>query len=206
MFRFFKNIINIVIICFAILGVFSLYKNNVFSTLFDGVTGLFSMDKEKVESEVGDFSKVDEEFNIDKAVKIVGYKTVVAKHQSSGQKMIIVDSGKKSILTTEDITNDKIEAKLTELCKKFKYHSAVVEKIEITDKGYMTTYGRKVPYVKFKAKISNFPKSKISGIISAVDNDKNNQRLIISLNDEKHYSQLITSEFYKNVKESKIGR
>ena len=155
-----------------------------------------------MEEEVGDFSKVDTEFNIDKAVNVGGYKTVVAKHASSGQKMIIVDSGKKTLLTSNDITNDRVKEKLEELCKKFKYHSTTVDNIEITDRGYLTTYGKRVPYVKFNAKISNFPGYNISGIISADNSDKDNQRLIISVNDKKHYSQLITSEFYKNVKES----
>ena len=77
-----------------------------------------------------------------------------------------------------------------------------LESIDITDRGTMTTFGKKVPYVKFNAKLSHFPKKNISGIVSVVDTDKKNQRLIISLNDQKHYSQLITSEFYRNVKES----
>ena len=146
--------------------------------------------------------KFEEEFKIDTAVKVMGYKTVVAKHQSTGQKMIIVDSGKKTLLTENDITSESIKDKLEELCRKFKYKSACVENIEIIDKGYMTTYGHRVPYVRFRAKLSHFPKKDVSGIVSVVDSDKKNQRLIISLNDQKHYSQLITSEFYKNVREN----
>lgn len=207
MFRFFKNIVNFVIILFALVGVFTLHKQGFFANVGDNITNLLSLNKEKVEAEVGDFSEVNEEFNIDKAVKVAGYKTVVAKHSSSGQKLIIVDSGKKTLLTEHDITSDKVKEKLEDLCHKFKYHSAKVDSIEILDRGYMTTYGKKVPYVKFSAKISNIPmKSNIVGIISAVDSDKNNQRLIVSLNDKKHYSQLITSEFYKNVHASVVNR
>lgn len=203
MFRFFKNIVNTIIIVFAVIGAFTLYKQGIFSSLsFD----LFSTNKEKIEAEVGDFSKVDNEFDIDKAVKVMGYKTVVAKHQTSGQKMIIVDSGKKALLTEHDIVSGDVKYKLEDLCKKVKYHSKGVENIEITDKGYMTTYGKKVPYVKFNAKLSNFPHTTISGIVSVVDHDKNNQRLIVSVNDKKHYSQLITSEFYRNVTESKPAK
>ena len=206
MFRFFKNIINTVIVCLAVIGIFTLYKLGVFTGLTDGSFCLFSTNKDKIESEVGDFSKVDDEFNIDKAVKVMGYKTVIAKHPSSGQKMIIVDSGKKPLLTEEDIKGDGVKYKLEDLCKKVKYHSTGVQNIEITDKGYMTTYGQRVPYVKFNAKLSNFPHTTVSGIVSVVDHDKKNQRLIVSINDKKHYSQLITSEFYKNVKESKTAR
>ena len=186
-----------------VFGIVSLISKSFYNL---NPANIISLDKEKVEAEVGDFTAVNEEFNIDKAVKVVGYKTVVAKHASSGQKMIIVDSGKKTLLTTEDITSDKIKIKLEELCKKFKYHSATVDNIEITDRGYMITYGKKVPYVKFNAKLSNLPKTNISGIVSVDNSDKDNQKLILSVNDKKHYSQLIASEFYKNVKDSKISK
>ena len=203
MYRFFKNIVNTFIIILAFVGGYYLYKNSSFDFSNLGINNIFSVNKEEIQSEVGDFSKVDDEFKLDKAVKVMGYKTVVAKHSNSGQKMIIVDSGKKTLLTEDDITSANIKEKLEDLCKKFKYHSATVDSIEITDKGYLSTYGHRVPYVRFKAKVSNLPLSNVSGIVSVVDNDKNNKRLIISLNDTKHYSQLITSEFYKNVKESK---
>ena len=199
MFSFFKNIFNFIIGVFLVI-ILVVVLGRVFFHFEP--SDILNFDKEKVEEQVGDFSKVDTEFNIDKAVNVGGYKTVVAKHASSGQKMIIVDSGKKTLLTTNDITNDRVKEKLEELCKKFKYHSTTVDNIEITDRGYLTTYGKRVPYVKFNAKISNFPGYNISGIISADNSDKDNQRLIISVNDKKHYSQLITSEFYKNVKES----
>lgn len=204
MYRFFKNIINTIIIILAIFGFFSLYKANTFSHIGEKINNAFN--PEKIEQEVGDFSKIDEEFDIKTAVNVMGYKTVVAKHEHSGQKMIIVDSGKKTLLTEKDIKSEAIKDKLEDLCKKLKYNSTKVENIEIVDKGYMTTYGQRVPYVKFNAKISKLPISNVSGIISVVDSDKTNQRLIISINDKKHYSQLITSEFYKNVKDSKHNK
>ena len=174
--------------------------------IIDSVANLFSTDKEKIEEEVGDFSGVDSEFNIGTAVNVLGYKTVVAQHSNSGQRMIIVDSGKKTLLTEKDIQGDGVKTKLEALSKKFKYHSASVENIEIVDKGYMNAYGQKVPYVKFNAKISKLPNSNVSGIVSVVDSDSKNQRLIVSVNDKKHYSQLITSEFYKSVKDSKNNK
>ncbi len=203
MFRFFKNIVNTVIILFALIGIFSVCKNCTNFSLGDFFSNLFTLNKTKVQEEVGDFSSVDNEFEVDKAVKVLGYKTVVAKHPTSGQKMIILDSGKKSLLTEEDIKSDAIKYKLEDLSHKFKYKSTKVDNIQITEKGYMTTYGQRVPYAKFNAKLATFPYTNICGIISVVDSDKDNQRLIVSVNDKKHYSQLITSEFYKNVKESK---
>ena len=203
MFRFLKNIVNTIIIIFAVFGVVTVYNNYAGGNIGDFFSNLFTMNKTKVQEEVGDFSKIDEEFKVDKAVKVFGYKTVIAKHPTSGQKMIIVDSGKKVLLTEEDIKSDAVKDKLEALCEKFKYKSTTIDSIQIIDKGYMTTYGQQVPYVKFNAKLSKFPYTTVSGIVSVVDNDKDNQRLIVSINDKKHYSQLITSEFYKNVGESK---
>ena len=165
MFRFIKNIINTVIIVLAVVGLLSLSKNGVFDGLSDKFS-IFSANKEKIENEVGDFSNVDEEFNIKSAVKVMGYKTVVAKHPTSGQKMIIVDSGKKVILTEKDLRDDGLKDKLEDLCRRFKYRSAAIDEIEIVDKGYMMAYGQNVPYVKFSAKLATFPHTKISRIIS----------------------------------------
>ena len=203
MFRFFKNIVNTIIIVFAILGIITVYNNFAGGNIGDFFANLFTINKTKVQEEVGDFSHVDEEFKVDKAVKVLGYKTVIAKHPNSGQKMIIVDSGKKTLLTENDIKSNTVKDKLEDLCEKFKYKSTSVENIQILDRGYIKTYGTQVPYVKFSAKLSRFPYTTVCGIISVVETDKNNQRLIVSINDKKHYSQLITSEFYKNVNESK---
>lgn len=200
MFSFFKKIFNIAIIFLLITG--GIILVNRFKSADIAVDDIFSANKEKVIQEVGDFSKVDKEFKIKTAVNVMGCKTVVAQHQNSGQKMIIVNSGKKVLLTKNDIGNGDIKNKLEELCKSFNYDPAILENFEITEKGYMNAYGQRVPYVKFCAKISKLPKSDISGIISVVDSDTDNQRLIVSLNDDKHYSRLITSEFYKNVQNS----
>lgn len=186
----------------AAVGFLSIYRTHSFD--FSSLTNLFSFDKEKTVEQVGDFSQVDKEFDIDTAVKVMGYKTVVAKHSGSGQKMIIVDSGRKKLLSKDDLKNDNVKYKLEDLCKKYAKNSAEIDSIEIIDRGYMNTYGKTVPYVKVNIKMSKFPNTNFTGIVSVVDEDANNQRLIVSINDKKHYSQLITTEFYKSVKGSKI--
>ena len=201
MLRFLKNVFNIVIILLAVAGLISICTQVKLDNIKENTSNVFSINKTKITEDVGDFSTVDKEFKIKTAVNVLGCKTVVAKHQNSGQKMIIVNSGKKTLLTKEDIKSDDIKTKLEELCKKFNYDSSMIQSIEITERGYMRAYGQKVPYAKFNAKISKL--SDICGIVSVVDEGTDNQKLIVSLNDNKHYSQLITSEFYKNVKEAR---
>ena len=45
---------------------------------------------------IGDFSKINKEFEIEKAAGIMGYNAVLAEHKASGQKMVVIDSAKKA--------------------------------------------------------------------------------------------------------------
>ena len=64
----------------------------------------------------------------------------------------------------------------------------------------MTSYGQQIPYVKFNAKIKKLPIGEISGIISVVEDEKDNDKILVSLNQGDKYSQLISNEFFKQVK------
>lgn len=149
---------------------------------------------------VGDFSKVNREFEIEKAAGVLGYNAVLAEHKASGQKMVVVDSGKKQILTQEDIKSSQAEEKIKAAIKKIKYQSAAVEEFHVTEQGTMKSYGKEIPYVKFTARIKKFPIGEISGIISVVQDSKGNDKILISANERSKYSQLISNEFFKEIK------
>lgn len=149
---------------------------------------------------VGDFSKVNREFEIEKAAGVLGYNAVLAEHKASGQKMVVVDSGKKQILTQEDIKSSQAEEKIKAAINKIKYQSAAVEEFHVTEKGTMKSYGKEIPYVKFTARIKKFPIGEISGIISVVQDSKGNDKILISANERSKYSQLISNEFFKEIK------
>ncbi len=149
---------------------------------------------------VGDFSKVNREFEIEKAAGILGYNAVLAEHKASGQKMVVVDSGEKQILTQEDIKSSQAEEKIKAAINKIKYQSAAVEEFHVTEKGTMKSYGKEIPYVKFTARIKKFPIGEISGIISVVQDSKGNDKILVSANEKSKYSQLISNEFFKEIK------
>ncbi len=149
---------------------------------------------------VGDFSKINKEFEIEKAAGILGYSAVLAEHKASGQKMVVVDSGKKTILTQEDIKSPDAEEKIKSAINKIKYQSAAVDEFTVTEKGTMKSYGKDIPYVKFKAKLKKLPIGEISGIISVVKDEKGNDKILISANEKDRYSQLISNEFFKEIK------
>ncbi len=149
---------------------------------------------------VGDFSKVNREFEIEKAAGVLGYNAVLAEHKASGQKMVVVDSGKKQILTQEDIKSSQAEEKIKAAINKIKYQSAAVEEFHVTEQGTMKSYGKEIPYVKFTARIKKFPIGEISGIISVAQDSKGNDKILISANEKSKYSQLISNEFFKEIK------
>ena len=149
---------------------------------------------------VGDFSKINKEFEIEKAAGVLGYNAVLAEHKASGQKMVVVDSGKKAFLTQEDIKSPNAEEKIKSAISKIKYQSAAVEEFHITEKGTMKSYGQTVPYVKFTAKMKKLPIGEISGIISVVKDEQGNDKILVSANEKDRYSQLISNEFFKEIK------
>lgn len=85
---------------------------------------------------IGDFSKVNKEFEIEKAAGILGYNAVLAEHKATGQKMVVVDSGKKVILSAEDIKSPDAESRILAAINKIKYQSAAVEEFSC----YRTRY------------------------------------------------------------------
>ena len=149
---------------------------------------------------VGDFSKINKEFEIEKAAGIMGYNAVLAEHKASGQKMIVIDSNKKAPITADDIKSADVEDRLKAAINKYKYQAAAVEDFRVTEKGTMTSYGQTVPYVKFTARIKKLPIGEISGIISVVKDSKGNDKILVSANEKDRYSQLIANEFFNEVK------
>ncbi len=149
---------------------------------------------------VGDFSKINKEFEIEKAAGILGYNAVLAEHKASGQKMLVVDSGKKTLLSKEDIKANDAEDRIKNAINKFKYQAATIEEFRVTEKGVMKSYGQEIPYVRFTARVKKLPIGEISGIISVVKDEKGNDKILVSANEKEKYSQLISNEFFKEIK------
>lgn len=202
MFRFIKIIINAFILVLAIIGFNAIGGQKYVEAIKVNVTGFIQQKAEENAKKLGNFSSLHEEFQIDNTVNLLGYKAVIAEHTASGQKMCIVDSGKKPLLTKEDIKGDGLDTKLKELTKKFKLQAVSFEELKITSRGTLNTYGQSVPYAKFEAKVNKLPFSEVSGIISSIQTSDGSEKLAISVNEKKKYSQLIADEFFKDVKEN----
>ena len=201
MFRLIKIIFNAFLLVLAIIG-------------FNAIGGQKYVEADKVSvgnfiqehalegaKKIGNFSGLNEEFQIDNSVNLVGYKAVIAEHKASGQKMVIVDSGKKPLLTQNDIKSDKVDKKLNDLADKFKYQAVTVQDIKITDRGTMKVYGKDVPYAKFEAHVTKLPFKDVAGVVASVTTSDGSEKLAFSISEKKKYSQLITNEFYRGVAE-----
>lgn len=196
-----KNILKAIILVFAVIGFISIGgKDTIVKKWNEFMNPPQDVMVERAKK-VGDFSKIGDEYEIDKAASAFGYNGVLAEHKASGQKMVVIDSGKKPLLTPQDFKENKVEEKLQDLTKKFKYSVVNVQDLKITKKGRLNAFGKRTPYVRFSAKISKMPTGEIEGIISAVETKSGQTRVIVSANEKGKYSQLIANDFFRNVKE-----
>ena len=201
MFRLIKIIFNAFLLVLAIIGFNAIGGQKYVEAVKVSIGNFIQEHAIESAKKIGNFSGLNEEFQIDNAVNLGGYKAILAEHKASGQKMIIVDSGKKPLLTQNDIKSSNVDKKMNDLAEKFKYQAITVKNIKITSRGTMNIYGKNVPYAKFEAEVTKLPFSDISGIIASVTTSDGSEKLAISLSQKDKYSQLIANEFYKGVKE-----
>ncbi len=195
-----KNILRAIILTLAVVGFMALGGKELVSGLINNYINPPKDTMLERAQKVGDFSKINDEFEIERAAGIMGYNAVVAEHKASGQKMFVVDSGDKEILTADDIKSDNVEDKLYKAISKIKYQAVSVEDLKVTKHGTMHSYGKDVPYVKFEARVKKLPIGDIGGIISVAETKDGESRLLISANEKSKYSQLISDEFFKKIK------
>lgn len=206
MFRLIKIIFNAFLLVLAIIGFNAIGGQKYVEALRVNVCKYFQEHAIESAKKIGNFSGLNEEFQIDNAVNLAGYKAVLAEHKASGQKMIIIDSGKKPLLTQSDIKSNSIDKKLKELSEKFKYQAITVKDVKIISRGTINVYGQSVPYAKFEAEVTRLPFSDIAGIVASVTTSDGSEKLALSVSQKDKYSQLIANEFYKGVKEGGGGK
>lgn len=196
-----KNILKAAVIVLAVIGFSAIGGKDYFVNLWNGWFNPpqdIMLEKAK---KVADFSHVGDEYEIDKATSAFGYNGVLAEHKTTGQKLIVLDSGTKPLLTPNDFKGHTIDQKLNDLTKNFKTKFVNVENLKITKRGKMQAFGKKAPYVEFEAKATRIPVGNVTGIVSAVKTKSGKDRVLVSVNERGKYSQLIAEDFFKNVKD-----
>lgn len=201
MFRMIKIIFNAILLVLAIIGFNAIGGQKYIEIAKTHITKFVQEHVEENAKKFGNFSNLHEEFEIDNTVNLFGYRAVIAEHNVSGQKMCIVDSKKKPLLTKENIKSDNLEKQLQELADKFKYQSVSFHEIKVVSRGTIESYGQTIPYAKFEAKANKLPFSDLAGIVASVTTSDGSEKLLLSLSEKKKYSQLISEEFFRSITE-----
>ena len=202
MFRMIKIIFNAILLVLAIIGFNAIGGRKYVEMAKTQITTFIQERAEESAKKFGNFSNLHEEFEIDSTVNLFGYRAVIAEHNVSGQKMCIVDSKKKPLLTQDDIKGDNLEKQLQQLADKFKYQAVSFHEINVVSKGFINVYGKNVPYAKFEAKANKLPFSDLAGMIASVTTTDGSEKLVLSVSEKKKYSQLIAEEFFRSISEN----
>lgn len=153
--------------------------------------------------DVIDLSEINEEYTINKNLKLLKNRMITAEHKATGQKFIMIEPKNENILTKDDIKNDDLQKKLEEAVAKYKYQLVKFNKIEVTKRGEMKALDQKIPYANITVEISNLPIKDANGIVGVAELEDGKNMIIISVNEKGKYSQIITDGFYNKVKQCK---
>lgn len=195
-----KKIFHSILLALAIVGFLSLGGKEWVSHICEKYLHTSHESMMEKAQKVGDFSQINEEFELEKASGMMGYNGVIAEHKATGQKMVVIDANNKPLLTRDDIISGNIESKLKKTLGKIKYQAIGMENFTVTKHGELYSYGKNIPYVKFKAKISRFPVGEVGGVIAVAQNKDGEDRILVSANEDSKYSQLLAEEFFKKIK------
>jgi len=195
-----KFIIKVVIVVFAIIGFKSVGG-------WDWCVKTFHLgEKPSQESmiekskDVADFSAIPDEYELSKSANILGYRAVIAHHDSTGQKFAIVNEKKGISLTKDDFNNGNLKKKIDSINEKLSYQYIRVENFKILKQGTMKAMGQTVPYAQFEAEVTNLPVKTIKGVVSVATDKNGKNKIMVSANDGGKYSQIIAEQFFKSVK------
>ena len=150
--------------------------------------------------DIVDLSKIDDEYDIAKDVKILKNRMIIAEHSKTGQKMVMVEPKKDIILTKDDIKDEKVQEKIDKALLNHNHLPVKFDKIEVTQHGEFEGIGQTIPYVKVNVKVSNLPIKDIEGIVGVAELENGKNLIVISAGEKGKYSQIITNAFYEKVK------
>ena len=185
----------------AILVFFGLLHLGVIDFIKDKIEENRTNIEQKAEEEdVVDLSGIDDEYTVDKDLKVLRNRMIIAEHQATDQKMIMVEPRSEDILTKEDITSGNIQQKLDDIVKKYKNKVVKFDRIEVTKRGEFKGINQTIPYVKVNAEISNLPIKGYEGILGVAELENGKNLIVLSVNQSGKYSQIITDAFYTKVK------
>ncbi len=162
-----------------------------------GVSQEQAVDKAK---EIIDLSEIDDEYSIDKTLKILKNRIILAQHNATGQKMLVLEPKNGVSLTKEDMKSDNVQEKIDNVLNKYNNKILKADKVTVIKHGSFNGLGQNIPYVKVKAEVTNLPIKDMEGIVGVAELNNGKNIIVISVNEKNKYSQIITEAFFKKVK------
>lgn len=187
----------------AVLVFFGLLHLGVIDFIKDKIDEHKTVSKEetiKETKDIIDLSQINDEYSVVRNLNILKNRMIIAEHNASGQKMIMIEPRNENFFTKEDVKSDDFEQKLTDIASKYKYKVGKIDKIKVLQKGELKSLEQEIPYAKVEVEISNLPVKDMHGIIGVAELDNNKNLIVISVNEKNKYSQIITDAFYAQVK------
>ena len=187
----------------AVLVFFGLMYLGVIDFLKEKIDERTSTSQEKLvdkTKDIVDLSQIEDEYSIAKDLKILKNRMIIADHNATGQKMIMIEPKNNNILTKEDIKSDAAQEKIDNSLSKFKLAPVKFEKVEVIKHGEFNGIDQEIPYVKVNLKVANLPVKDMEGIVGVAELENGKNIIVISANEKGKYSQIITDAFYKKVK------
>lgn len=194
----FAKLIKVLVLSFAVIGFISVGGPEKTTQIFNNFMANSNFKFKHKEVNLGDFSNLGDEFEVDKTFNMFGYKGLLAEHSASGQKMIVLNS-KNNILTEEDVKSDHIESDVKRIIRSQSRNTMVPSELSLVEQGSIRAYGKKVPYARFKVRFKKLPMGSLDGIVSVAEFEDGADKILISVNQDGRYSHLIAKEFFKKI-------
>lgn len=185
----------------AVLVFFGLLHLGIIDFIRDKIDENKGSSQEKIyedTKDIIDLTEINDEYTIDKNLKILKNRMIVAEHNVTGQKMIMIEPKNGDFLTKEDIDEEDLQEKIEKLINK--YRIVKFDKIQIVKKDTFKGVGQEIPYAKVKAEISSLPIKDIEGIVGVAELKNGKNLIVVSVNEKGKYSQIIAEAFYSQVK------
>lgn len=152
--------------------------------------------------QIADFSNIPNDYNVIKALNLMGMKGVIAEHKTSKQYMAIVDTGTVLNITKNDLQTGRIIDKLQNYGQQILPPNIKVSRLEIIPQGSIYAFDQSVPVAEMKIKLEGINSKRtykgLIGIVSNTETNKNN--IIFSMDEKGRFNEEIAENFYKSVR------
>lgn len=216
-----RNIINLIILGFAIIGFLSIggkeyLEEKVMPTINKFKTEITSeldkKDKSFTDMTLNDIkdllwtstkatfiSKKDSNgYEVTEIKGLMGFDTKISEEHSNGQKMVLVDTKGKTLIDLDKTDNIQLKTDLLNLAKKHKAAPVKFDDINITETGKWKVLDKETKYIKIDFTDIN-TKTEITAIISTYEKE-GESKMLVTYAPSKKFSKKTAEKHFKKMR------